>query len=311
MHASKRLSIIGRPSLPLVMSDFMHLMALGLSPAILLPPYTRPSTESPIRRLLARTPSTYLAVQFACQLVILVAGCGPPAGDGPGHRAQTLALSAQQELDIGRQASQEILQTVRADTDFAAVQQVREISERIARAVQIEPLEREINLRVANVPFEWEYHVLNVDRMNAFCLPGGKVFVFRGLRNVVQNDDQLAAVIAHEVAHALAHHVSERIAHRERSGDGLFSLRFDREQESEADHIGVFLMTFAGYDPQQAIAFWEEMQAIGERSIQLPEILSDHPNDAHRLAKLKEWVPMAKAAKQAYDSGRILPKTRE
>ena len=83
------------------------------------------------------------------------------------------------------------------------------------------------------------------------------------------------------------------------------NLRFDREQESEADHIGVFLMTFAGYDPEQAVAFWQRMQAAGQQAFHLPEILSDHPSDGRRLNDVKQWVETAVAAKQAYDSGRI------
>ena len=85
-------------------------------------------------------------------------------------------------------------------------------SRRIAEAVQIEPLQREINLQVADYPFEWEYCVIESPQINAFCLPGGKIGVFTGLLRVVKNDDQLAAVLAHEVSHAVAHHASERIA---------------------------------------------------------------------------------------------------
>jgi predicted Zn-dependent protease len=124
---------------------------------------------------------------------------------------------------------------------------------------------------------------------------------------VVQNDDQLAAVIGHEVAHALAHHVSERLAREQRVRSGLLRLSFDRQQELEADHIGIFLTAFAGYDPEQAVVFWEEMQDVQARRAHLPELLSDHPSDARRMRKLQEWVPLAEAAKRAYDEGRIAP----
>ncbi len=73
-------------------------------------------------------------------------------------------------------------------------------------------------------------------------------------------------------------------------GSGLLSLSYDRQQELEADHIGVFLMTFAGYDPYQAVAFWQEMQQAGR--IEPPEILSDHPSDAHRMQQLQAWAPL-------------------
>ena len=80
---------------------------------------------------------------------------------------------------------------------------------------------------------------------------------------------------------------------------------YDREQESEADHIGVFLMTFAGYNPQEAVQFWERMERLGGG--RLPEILSDHPSDARRMHDLQSWVPRARAAKEAFDEGRIAP----
>jgi predicted Zn-dependent protease len=131
------------------------------------------------------------------------------------------------------------------------------------------------------------------------------VFVFTGILPVIgESDDRLATVLGHEIAHALAHHASERVA-RERGGANILrSLSYDRMQESEADHIGVFLMTFAGYDPDQAVALWERMQR-GHSSP--PEFLSDHPSDEHRAQALREWVPKARAAKRAYDQGRIAP----
>jgi predicted Zn-dependent protease len=93
-------------------------------------------------------------------------------------------------------------------------------------------------------------------------------------------------------------------------GGGIFQqirdLSFDRQQESEADHIGVFLMTFAGYDPRQAVDFWEAMEAQGAGRSP-PEILSDHPSDAHRVALMRGWVVRAEDAYRAYKAGRIDP----
>ena len=173
--------------------------------------------------------------------------------------------------------------------------------------MEVEPLQREINLRLSGYQFDWEYNVIQTDQINAFCLPGGKIGVMTGPVEIVKNDDQLAAVIAHEVAHALAHHASERVARERVVGHGLRSLSYDRNQELEADHIGIFLMTFAGYDPQEAADFWVQMQRARGGGLHLPELLSDHPNDEHRMKKLQEWVAPARAAKKAYDEGRIAP----
>jgi predicted Zn-dependent protease len=141
--------------------------------------------------------------------------------------------------------------------------------------------------------------------------------------------------LGHEIAHALAHHSSERLAREQMTdralqvangalgslapdvqkrligllsaGAQIHSLSYDRRQESEADHIGIFLMTFAGYDPDQAVPFWQRMQELSAKHGRPPTILSDHPSDAQRIAQMKAWIPAAKAAKQAYDRGRVAP----
>jgi predicted Zn-dependent protease len=252
-----------------------------------------------------------VAVLFVA-LFLATVGCDTqPQGQGPGHREQRLGLSPEQELELGRKAYREVLaESKPLPHDSAQVRRVTKVGERIAGTVKIEPLMREINLDVKDYRFEWEFNVLEDKHVNAFCLPGGKVVVFTGLLKVAENDDQLAAVLGHEVAHALAHHASERLATQQRQGGGgiLAGLRekaFDREQESEADHIGVFLMTFAGYDPRQTVVFWKRMKQISDEQGRVPEILSDHPSDEKRIKQLEAWVPRAEAGKKAYDEGRV------
>jgi predicted Zn-dependent protease len=256
---------------------------------------------------------------------LATAGCQPGGGGGggrgggPGHRQQELALSPEQELKLGREASEEILSEPEKlgrplPADSIPVRRVHTVAGRIIKASRIEPLQREINLHVEGYKFEWEEHVLRNPQVNAFCLPAGKIFVFTGLLPVTENDDQLATVLSHEIAHALAHHASKRVARamadREHGGRSLIASflakHYDREQESEADHIGTFLMTFAGYDPREAIRFWERMQQVNTRG-RPPEILSDHPSDARRIRAIDEWVPKALAGKKAFDEGRIAP----
>lgn len=247
----------------------------------------------------------------ACTLVVVLvlAGCiEQPQGEGPGHREQPLALSPSEELEIGRELFPQVLKKFRVVDSGPEADRVRRVSGRIAKAAEIEPLRREINLHVDPNALEWESHVLESDQVNAFCLPGGKIAVFTGLLDLVENDDQLAAVIAHEVAHALAHHASERLA-REPTSHILGRLSFNRAQESEADHIGIFLMTFAGYDPEEALAFWERMRSAGGRA-RVPEILSDHPSDERRIEQIREWIGPARGAKKALDEGRIAPASR-
>jgi predicted Zn-dependent protease len=251
---------------------------------------------------------------------VAAAGCAPPStgpgkGAGPGGRAQVLALTPEQEREVGEEAYHEILSKRKADVVSGGpdVERVRRVGQKIAKAAEIEPLQREINLRVHGFRFDWKFNVLRDKQINAFCLPGGKVVVFTGLLPVTASDDQLATVMAHEIAHALAHHGSERLARQKAEGGGFMDLltgkAHDRDQESEADHIGLFLMTFAGYDPEQAVVFWERMRSASSGSSRPPEILSDHPSDSRRITQLASWIAPAKAAKRAYEEGRILPRT--
>jgi predicted Zn-dependent protease len=214
-------------------------------------------------------------------------------------------------LAVGRRAYQQVLQEygdrVLPESSPEALR-VTTAFGRILMAAEIEPLLREINLRVPRGSMEPRVKVVRERQANAFCLPGGKVIVFTGILDVAgDSDDRLATVLAHEYAHALAHHGSERVARHE-SGEGVLrALSYDRMQESEADHIGVFLMTFAGYDPDEAVAFWERMREATQGRDQPPEFLSDHPSPGTRIRDLRLWARDARAAKKAYDQGRILP----
>jgi predicted Zn-dependent protease len=256
-------------------------------------------------------------VIFAIALGALaaVAGCDIEVpegrGEGPGHRAQQLGLMPEEELALGQQAYQQILSESRGrivPADDPRVQRVRGITVRVVRAAGIEPLQREINLHVRGYRFEWAANVIDEPKINAFCLPGGKIAVYTGLLPVAENDAQLATVLGHEIAHALAHHSNERVT-RQQSGrvNLLLDKAFDRKQEAEADHIGVFLMTFAGYDPEEAVRFWVRMSRATAGGGRPPAILSDHPTNEQRIRAMSGWVPMARAAKKAFDEGRIAP----
>jgi predicted Zn-dependent protease len=268
---------------------------------------------------------------LACGLALALAATGcDSAGNqaGPGHRGQDLALSSQQEAQLGKEAYAELLQKERAHVVRTGplVDRIRTVGHNIEKAVAIEPLRREINLNVQGYSFAWEYTVLDSPQVNAFCLPGGYIAVYTGLLRFVRSDDELATVMGHEIAHALAHHASERIARQQKTeramaalggqnrpemlkllgiGEAVRELSYDRQQESEADHIGLFLMTFASYDPDQAVRFWERMKEQSDQHGRTPEILSDHPSDARRVAQIQQWSVRAKAALQAYQQGHI------
>lgn len=251
----------------------------------------------------------------ACAILVL-SGCGTDlqpqerGGQGPGHRQQRLALTPEQELELGREAYLKVLAEDRGrilSADDPQTRRVRYIAGKLIRAVGIEPLQREINLHVRGYRFDWEVNVVRDPQINAFCLPGGKMIVYTGILAIAKNDDQVAAVLGHEVAHALAHHANERVA-RDEFGHVSFlrGKAYDRAQESEADHIGLFLMTFAGFNPEEAIRFWQIMEQHAA-SGRIPEFLSDHPSGAQRVHDFQKWVPQAIAGKKAFDEGRIAP----
>jgi predicted Zn-dependent protease len=173
----------------------------------------------------------------------------------------------------------------------------------------------------------WEVKVFRSDEVNAFALPGGKIGVYTGIFKVVRNQDQLAAVLAHEVSHVVAGHGNERVSEQyatqsvvgivgaiagDDSGGTLAQaalglgaqygvlLPFSRAQESEADLLGLDFMSKAGFDPRQAVSLWQNMAQLGGKP---PEILSDHPSDETRIqqieARLPQDVPLYEQARAA------------
>ena len=171
--------------------------------------------------------------------------------------------------------------------------------------------------------YQWEYKLVDNKEVNAWCMPGGKIVVYSGILPITQDEAGLATVMGHEVSHALANHGAQRmsasqlqalgavgvaVATGSQSADkqqmwqqyyGIGSqvgvmLPFSRNHESEADMIGLTLMAIAGYNPDQAVAFWSRMSAKSGGQAP-PEFLSTHPSDATRIASIKRLIPEAKA----------------
>jgi Zn-dependent protease with chaperone function len=172
---------------------------------------------------------------------------------------------------------------------------------------------------------DWEVHVINSSEMNAFVIPGGKVFVYSGILDITKNDDGLAAILGHEIAHNLAKHAAENMS----SMIPLFPIRWSlialdvalygfpisqiigsflldlgitkpasRKQESEADYIGLLMMAKACYDPKEAVKVWDRME-FANRHQDIPEWLSTHPSNAHRAGTIEKWVPKAEEARNS------------
>ncbi len=168
--------------------------------------------------------------------------------------------------------------------------------------------------------YNWEFNTIESEEVNAWAMPGGKVMVYSGLFAVTQNENALAIVMGHEIAHAVAKHGSERMSQALAQQLGgvalnvalmnepeqtreLFLLSYgigsqvgailpwSRQQETEADKYGLLFSAMAGYDPREAIPFWQRMSSAGGTNP--PEFLSTHPSDETRMEKLKEFMPEA------------------
>jgi predicted Zn-dependent protease len=168
--------------------------------------------------------------------------------------------------------------------------------------------------------FQWEFNLIQSPEINAWCMPGGKVAVYSGLLPVSQTDAGLATVMGHEIGHAIARHSAERMSQQlalQAGGSAIGAaagtksaatqavisslygvggqvtlLKFSRNQESEADRLGLTFMAMAGYDPNQAVSFWQRMASQNKGGTP-PEFLSTHPSDATRIANIKRLIPEA------------------
>ena len=165
--------------------------------------------------------------------------------------------------------------------------------------------------------YKWEFNLVENKEVNAWCMPGGKVVVYTGLLPVAQNEAALAIVLGHEIAHAVASHGNERMSQAlitqgvGIAGDVLtsnnrkvnsifngvfgpgsqigFTLPNSRKQEYEADHFGLIFAAMAGYNPKEAIQFWQRMsQAAGNEHA--PEFLATHPADENRISRLQGYM---------------------
>lgn len=229
----------------------------------------------------------------------------------------SLQLANNQEIAaMALQQYKETLSKVKVINGTVAAKSVQNVGLRIKNAANnyYKSIGREAD--IAN--YQWEFNLVDDKQLNAWCMPGGKVVVYSGILPVTKDDTGLAVVLGHEISHALAGHGNERISQAmvaEYGGAILGStisngqiasifqqvypvgaqvalLKYGRSQELEADEMGLYLMSMAGYDPRQAHPFWQRMEASSNGNTP-PEFLSTHPSPENRRADLQRHMPKA------------------
>ncbi len=245
-------------------------------------------------------------------LLSLILGCATAPVTG---RQQLILISPSQETEMGLKSYREILSKSKLSQDKKIIDRVNEVGWDIARVTSRDyPIARD---------YKWEFNVIEDEKtVNAFALPGGKIAVYTGILKYTRDEAGLATVIGHEVGHALARHGAERMSEYLLTQLGAVALNVaiadqspetarainvaygvgatvgvllphSRGQESEADRIGLVLMAKAGYDPREAIGFWQRMAKGDGRKP--PPFLSTHPADEKRIAQIEHWIPEALA----------------
>ncbi len=248
--------------------------------------------------------------------VLLLPGCTTVPITG---RKQLSFIPGSQMLSMSFQQYGDFLKSNKVSTNREQTAQVKRVGVRIQKAVEEYFKDHGLSDRLSG--YQWEFNVVESKEVNAWCMPGGKVVVYSALLSVTKSDAGLAVVLGHEIAHAVAEHGNERMSQGLVAQMGGMALEqalstspaqtkqlwmsvygagaqygallpYSRVQESEADHLGLIFMAMAGYDPKEAVSFWQRMAS--SQGGQAPmEILSTHPSDERRIQQIKELLPEA------------------
>ncbi|MGF1534521.1 MAG: M48 family metallopeptidase [Bernardetiaceae bacterium] len=229
-------------------------------------------------------------------------------------RRQLQLIPSSQVLSMSYGSYNQFLQQNAVVNGTKEAEAVQKVGVRIQQAVERYMAERGMSDKLKG--FDWEFNLVDDNAVNAWCMPGGKVVFYTGILPVCQNETGIAVVMGHEIAHAVAEHGNERMSQQlvaqglmtigqvslalkenpkftdqlllQAAGVGaqLGLLSFSRNQESEADEMGLIFMAMAAYDPRKVPEFWERMSALNEGGQAPPQFLSTHPSHGRRISDL-------------------------
>lgn len=234
-------------------------------------------------------------------------------------RSQLNLVPSSSMLSLSNEQYREFLRTNKRSNNSIETARVKRVGNRLKLAVEQYFRQRGLSSELRN--YSWEFNLIENKSPNAWCMPGGKIAVYTGILPYTKTDAGLAVVIAHEIAHAAAKHGNERMSQMlltQLGGTALSSalnsyprktrqlwltafgvgsqvallLPYSRLQEYEADRIGLIFMAMAGYNPNEAIGFWQRLSK-GAKGGKPPEFLSTHPSDASRIRQIRNAIPDA------------------
>ena len=235
-------------------------------------------------------------------------------------RQQSLMVSDGDILSLSTQQYSEFMKTAKLSTNAANTAMVKRVGQNLANAVTT--YLKAVGMQNDLQYYTWQFNLVQNQEVNAWCMPGGLICVYEGILPVTQDEASLAIVLGHEIAHAVARHSAEQMSTQMKQQYGIqalgslatvlgvganavsigqavaatglnfANLKYSRNHESEADHMGLIFSAMAGYNPQSAITFWQRMASLNQNK-NTSEFLSDHPSDATRIQQIQGWMPEA------------------
>lgn len=260
------------------------------------------------------------SIKFLLMTVVtaILVSCGTTRTVPITGRKQNLLVTDEQVLSLSNKEYASFMQSATLSSDATNTAMVKRVGQRLASAVQTYLTNNGMAAEVQN--FSWEFNLVKNNEANAFCMPGGKIVVYEGLLPYTKDEPSLAIVLGHEIAHAVAKHSAEQMSKQIKNQYGtqilgsvlsaagvgstttqlaqiiaqkglqFRSLKYSRDNETEADRMGLIFAAMAGYDPNVAVSFWQRMS---QGSSNQSDMFSDHPSDAKRIAAIKAEMPEA------------------